>query len=117
MFGVRLRHPAGPGRPSLQALSGDVVTTALWVFLVQATYVLVLGLQSRFVHSGNVWGAATGSFVLGLGGLFVYSSLAKAAVHGDPAVQVAYVLAGPPAIVLAIHLHVRFSRKADDGED
>lgn len=80
--------------------------TAATVFIVQALYVFLIGLQSRFVHHGNYALAACNSGLLGLAGLYLTTHLARAAVlDGGLAVQVAYVAGGPPAIVAAMLLH------------
>jgi ABC-type phosphate transport system permease subunit len=81
---------------------------ALLVFVVQFTYVLLLGLQSRHVRDSQYLSAAWTSLTLGMMGLFITSSIARAAIEGsDWWLWIAYVAAGPTGICTAIYLHDR----------
>lgn len=81
---------------------------ALGVFLIQLVYVFLLGFQSRNVRDGQYTAAAMTSFLLGCCGLYLTTMIARAAItEGDRLVQIAYVIAGPVGICLAMHLHDR----------
>lgn len=84
--------------------------TPFVVFAVQWFYVAMLGLQSRHVRDGQYAPAALTSAVLGCCGLYLTSSIARLAVqHCDPWTILAYVLAGPCGIVVAMWGHNRYS--------
>lgn len=81
---------------------------AISVFLIQYSYVLLLGLQSRHVRDSQYFSAAATSAVLGVMGLTITSSIARAAVSGgDPLLNIAYIAAGPMGIMTAIWMHDR----------
>jgi len=89
------------------------VLDGMLIFVCQLAYVFLLGIQSRNVRDGQIASAAAVSTLLGLGGLYMTSAIARAAVSGgNPFLAVCYVAAGPIGICSAILLHDRL-RKCD----
>lgn len=87
----------------------------LAVFLCQLAYVFLLGFQSRNVRDGQfLWAAAT-SGILGAGGLFMTSIIARSAMlGGDIWLAIAYIAAGPCGICLAMHSHDKLSGRIEN---
>ncbi|QDT30924.1 hypothetical protein Mal48_01980 [Thalassoglobus polymorphus] len=79
------------------------------VGFVQFFYILLLGLQSRFVRDGQKVHAAITSFLLGLSVLFVQPAIIRAAILEPSAdVLIAFVIAGPAGICAGMFLHDKF---------
>lgn len=82
---------------------------ALAVGVVQYVYILLLGLQSRFVRDNQRTHAALTSFLLAVSVLFIQPAIIKATLL-DPSstVLVAFVFAGPAGIISGMFLHEKF---------
>ena len=75
------------------------------VFVAQYIFVLLLGLQSLNVRDRHYFGAAVTSFLLGVGGFFLTSTIGSAKGMALTPLWWSFVLAGPCGIVTAIAVH------------
>jgi CHASE2 domain-containing sensor protein len=83
------------------------------VFICQMFYVFLLGFQSRNVRDGQMLYASITSTALGAAGLFMTSAIARSAQSGGNWwLAVAYIVAGPCGICLAMLFHDRINGKS-----
>lgn len=80
------------------------------VFVVQAVYVVLLGLQSLNVNGGHRVLAAATSFALGVSGFYVTSVVGSAKGGEGSFLWWCFVLSGPVGILAAMSLHPRLVR-------
>ncbi|TWT51818.1 hypothetical protein KOR42_32910 [Thalassoglobus neptunius] len=87
------------------------MTQALSVLFLQSVYILLLGVQSRNVRDSQVLGAMGTSILLGLCGIYLTPAIVQASASGEPLTLVAFVVAGPVGIAVAITAHDHLSNR------
>lgn len=86
--------------------------TEILLFVTQFGAVFGLGIQSLNVQARNYWGSSTTSLLIGVMQLFVWKKLPEASLSQS----VAWLLAGPVAIMAAIWLHPKIFRNRVDAD-
>tara|TARA_B100001063_G_scaffold247320_1_gene292603 strand:+ start:2636 stop:2932 length:297 start_codon:yes stop_codon:yes gene_type:complete len=82
------------------------MATALIIFISQFAVVFLLGIQSLMVRDSNCWGSAIGAVFIGVSQFFVFSIIGGLSANGMFTSEgVAFLLAGPFAIVSSIKMH------------
>lgn len=78
----------------------------LIIFLSQFLCVFLLGIQSLMVRDSNLQGAAMGSLMIGISQFYIFSIIGGLSADDIGSYSwLAFILAGPIAIVISIKAH------------
>lgn len=80
--------------------------SVLVIFLCQFLCVFLLGIQSLMVRDSNCYGAAMGSLLIGVSQFYIFSIIGGLSASDIGSYNwLAFILAGPLAIVVSIKTH------------